>query len=38
VAPLDVMDFICQEVYLCMLDKTKAPMHAPFIMKLILHK
>ena len=36
--PLDVVDFIYKEMYLCTLDMKKAPMHAPFIMKLILQK
>jgi hypothetical protein len=35
VKPLDVMDFIYRDMYLCMLDKVKGPMYAPFIMKLI---
>jgi hypothetical protein len=37
-APLDVVDFIYKEMYLCMLDVKKAPIYAPFIMKLILQK
>jgi hypothetical protein len=37
-APLDVVDFIYKEMYLCMLDVKKEPIYAPFIMKLILQK
>jgi hypothetical protein len=33
---LDVMDCIHKDMYLFMLDKMKAPMYAPYVMKLII--
>ena len=36
--PIDVIHFIYKEMYLCMLDRVKAPMYAPYIMKLIMFK
>jgi hypothetical protein len=36
--PIDVIHFIYKEMYLCMLDKVKALMYAPYIMQLIMYK
>lgn len=35
--PIDVMDFLFQEIFKCIMDR-KCPLYAPYIMKLILFK